>query len=313
MLIAELLKQRPDMRLLCVGDDWQSIYGFSGSDVRMMTQFESVFGSATRVDLDRTFRFGRSIIDASTQWIESNPSQLRKKLKGQADSSTDTLEIYAKSHDDPGLLTSLLQKIDASRPSRKRWSVLMLGRYNKTSPEGLHEATGKFKSLDVEFMTIHKSKGLEADAVVVLDMKCDKYGFPSEVESDPLLGLVLPAHDEFPHAEERRVMYVALTRARHKVILVYDPIRPSEFIGELSNIIRGRCRDNALEKPLACPFCGHGRLYLKYPKRAGGFGWRCSLAPYCEYRAKSCQKCGRAPVSDTHENGGCTNEKCGRT
>ena len=81
-------------------------------------------------------------------------------------------------------------------------------------------------------MTIHKSKGLEADAVAVLDLKSARYGFPSEVENDSLINLILPANDGFVHAEERRVFYVAATRAKSKTLIVADPSSPSDFIKE---------------------------------------------------------------------------------
>jgi len=82
-------------------------------------------------------------------------------------------------------------------------------------------------------LTVHRSKGLEADYVILDGLTADKFGFPSEIEDDPLLGLVLARQDNYPHAEERRLFYVALTRARHQVHLIVDRNQPSPFALEL--------------------------------------------------------------------------------
>ena len=99
-------------------------------------------------------------------------------------------------------------------------AVLVLGRYNKS-----RQAAGS----GVEFNTVHRAKGTEADYVVVLDLTDDRWGFPSQIHDDPLLELVLPpTHGKaFAFAEERRLFYVALTRARNGTYLITDPNRPS--------------------------------------------------------------------------------------
>jgi len=232
-LLRALLKQTDDTRIMCVGDDWQSIYGFTGSDLRMTTEFESVFGYTARVDLDQTFRFTQPILDSSSRFIQQNPKQLRKEIKAQNAKIDCSMEIIIPDLLKPVDLDDIFHRTNQERPSNKRWSVLLLGRYNFTNPEGWQAIAEKYKMLDVQFMTIHKSKGIEADIVVILDLASGRYGFPGEVESDPLMSLVLPAEEDYPRAEERRVLYVAMTRARMKVFLVVNPSIPSEFILEL--------------------------------------------------------------------------------
>lgn len=310
LLLLELLKQTGDTRILCVGDDWQSIYGFTGSDIRMTTEFESRFGSCARVDLNRTFRFAQPQLDVTSWFVQKNESQLKKSITGRAGDLGKPIEVVFLSPSAPDYTKSVLESIEAARPRRKRWSVLLLGRYNRLEPPDLEAVASRFSMLDVAFMSVHKSKGLEADAVAILGLRAARYGFPSEVEDDSLLNLVLPANEDFTHAEERRVLYVAITRARAKAVLVADPHATSEFIGELFEHpdVYGP-RELAFTR-YACPTCNRGRLELTNPNRLNGYAWRCSLRPYCDHEAKYCQTCIEAPAVMLGRSAACMNELC---
>ena len=72
--------------------------------------------------------------------------------------------------------------------------------------------------------TIHSAKGLEADYVIVADLNSKLFGFQSELESDPIINLVLSETDPYPNSEERRLFYVALTRAKEQTHLLADTI-----------------------------------------------------------------------------------------
>jgi DNA helicase-4 len=130
------------------------------------------------------------------------------------------------------IVRTIVENIREDHPS-----LLILSRYNHHLPSRTALSSieklwpGEIKSP----LTIHRSKGLEADYVIVHGFAADKYGFPSEIEDDPLLSLVLARPENFPHAEERRLFYVALTRARHQVHLLVDRRRPSVFALELKN------------------------------------------------------------------------------
>ncbi len=309
-LLLELLKQTDDTRILCVGDDWQSIYGFTGSDIRMTTEFETRFGSCVRVDLDESFRFSQSQLNASSWFIQKNENQLKKAISARARDLERPVEVLSLSSSAPDYFTSILEHIDAERPPRKKWSVILLGRYNRLAPDNLDDLAGRFAMLDVKFMTIHKAKGLEADAVAVLDLRAARYGFPSEVEDDPLLGLVLPANESFVHAEERRVLYVAMTRARSKTLLVADPHSTSEFVEELLAHPDVHCADDIVVGRYTCPSCKRGRLELTNPNRRMGYAWRCTLRPYCDYEAKYCTECMGAPALGAGQRSECMSVEC---
>ena len=71
--------------------------------------------------------------------------------------------------------------------------------------------------------------------MIIHGLTANKFGFPTEISDDPLLNLVLALPESYPNAEERRLFYVALTRARHQVHLLVDRDRPSTFALELLN------------------------------------------------------------------------------
>lgn len=112
-------------------------------------------------------------------------------------------------------------------------AVLLLGRYHHVGPDNLEDLVSSHRNLAIDFLTVHASKGLEADHVVILGATAGKLGFPAEIVDDPLLDLVLPEPEEFEHAEERRLFYVALTRAKESVTILADQEEPSVFVREL--------------------------------------------------------------------------------
>ena len=155
----------------------------------------------------------------------------------------------------------------------------MLGRYK--SSEGALLSKPPWE----EFSTVHRAKGREADYVVVLDLKEGRWGFPSRIEDNSLLELVLPPVSEraYPFAEERRLFYVAMTRARIGAYLITDPARPSKFVTELSQ------QSDSLRlldaRAPECPRCHRGRL-LVMNGSLGQF-WGCTeyrSDPPCRYK-----------------------------
>ena len=316
-LIQAIIAQQKDCRIMCVGDDWQSIYGFTGSDITMTLNFEKLFGFASRVDLGQSFRFTQPILDVSSRFIQKNSTQLKKIISAKKPILSNSIEIFQPKPSQKFDLIDVLKIIENNRPKDKIWNIILLGRYNFCNPElneeekkQLEEGKKLFKNLNIVFMTIHKSKGLQADAIVVLDLKTGRFGFPGQIETDPLMKMVIPGEDQFENAEERRVLYVALTRAKQKIILCADSTNPSEFINELKTKEYPEVKHEGYlhnEEIFNCPKCNNGKLYLRYPNRKNGYAWICGLSPYCDGKAKYCNKCYSLP---TINGSNCNYEGC---
>jgi Superfamily I DNA and RNA helicases len=234
-LLKALLAQKEDAVLFAVGDDWQSIYRFTGSDINITRRFSALFGATAVTTLDLTFRFNNQIGDVASTFIRQNPEQIPKEIRSVTTVNSPTISLIDSSKPEQGLeraLTSIVQQELA--PSDKKITVAVLARFNFMLDNIPFAQLGKqYPQLDIQFMSVHASKGKEADHVIVLGLNKGKYGFPSQKETDPVLALLLPEQEKYPYAEERRLFYVALTRAKNRVYLVYNSHDASPFIDEL--------------------------------------------------------------------------------
>lgn len=226
----------PPAKLYCVGDDWQSIYRFSGSDMALFNSFEEFFGPTDMNKIETTYRFGEPLVGYSSWFIQKNAVQIRKNIHPFNDQARTELLFQPYDRND---YCNVIGHLVASIPAEK--SIFLLGRYSfddyylSFMYQSIKEA-GKFFYViggrKIEFLTVHKSKGLEADYVIILQCNRDVYGFPSMVSDDPVLDVVLTKSDKYPHGEERRLFYVAITRAKVKTIVMYDKRYPSVFVDE---------------------------------------------------------------------------------
>jgi len=234
-LIKALLAQSAHCKLFAVGDDWQAIYRFAGSDIEIFANFEKHFGVTATSYLTQTFRSNQGISDVAAHFIQRNPSQLRKAVEAQDQTRAGAVvtRFYGNVSEAIDQYEAGLAEIAAGLPLGKRASVFLLARYRFQEPNRLASWRTQFRSLDITFKTAHSSKGLQADFVIVLNLSAGRFGFPSEITDDPLLQLVMPEPELFPNAEERRLFYVAMTRARHRVYLVGSSYAPSVFLREL--------------------------------------------------------------------------------
>ncbi|MCY4003214.1 MAG: UvrD-helicase domain-containing protein [Rhodospirillales bacterium] len=293
-LLKVLLDRSSGAQLFAVGDDWQAIYRFSGSDIAVMREFGDHFGAFERIDLATTFRCADRIAAAATKFVLRNPAQIRKTVRTTRAADRPAVYIGLPGEQELSLLKEALDRIaeDARRHDGTS-EVLLLGRYRHLAPRNPGTLREQYPGLRFTWMTVHRSKGLEADYAVVIGLCSGKYGFPAEIADDPLLDLVLAAPEAHPNAEERRLLYVAVTRARRQVFLLADGGPPSEFVMELIN---GRYDVEVFGRPpegdVSCPRCTGGRLVRRENARSGGVFYGCSNFPLCEHTARPCPHCG---------------------
>ena len=233
-----LREGNPPAKLYCVGDDWQSIYRFSGSDMALFNNFAAFFGPTEINKIETTYRFGEPLVGLSARFIQRNTAQIKKNIRPFSEQRKTELSFQAY---DRNSYCNVIGQLIASIPSDK--SVFLLGRYSfddyylsfmyKSVKEGnrFYYIIGGRK---VEFLTVHKSKGLEADYVILLQCNKDTYGFPSLVSDDPSLQYVLTASDHFPYGEERRLFYVAITRGQSQNMGALRCTIPFCFCGRVS-------------------------------------------------------------------------------
>lgn len=302
-LVKALKAQHPDVRVFAVGDDWQSIFRFAGSDIHLMRHFGREFGGQfdgetgvhRTVDLGRTFRSVDQIAFAARTFVLRNPAQIDKKIVPAGTATEPAIRVVSVSKgEDETKLNELLAALSAAAAlEAKPTTVLVLGRYRFNEPDmpGLRR---RFPRLKIDFKTIHASKGLEADHVVLLNADSGRMGFPSEIVDDPLLSLVSPEEEAFQNAEERRVMYVAMTRARHTLTILASNARPSSFVTELRKDPAYGISTAPGAEPEAhvCGECG-GRL-LGVTGQDGRIWYRCEHVQHCGNLLPACPSCGTA-------------------
>lgn len=278
-------------KLFCVGDDWQSIYRFAGSDISLFTEFSKHFGFSRIVRLENTYRNSQELLSVAGEFIMKNPRQIKKSLKSSFHCERPIrCFAYAAKEDIPEALRHALDEI-AGETKGAPASVMLLGRHNQeydwpVGMEGLEfdaKREGYMWSvhpeLKLSFFTVHKAKGLEADYVVILNFHDGMLGFPNMIADDPLLEMLLSEREQIPFAEERRVFYVALTRARRRVFILVPDTGASVFLGDIPNDARPVV-SNDIQNAATCPKCKTGKLLLR--KGSSEF-YGCTNYPRCDY------------------------------
>lgn len=278
-----LRRQKPFTKFFCVGDDWQSIYRFSGSDMALFSNFSKYFGYTKELRIEATHRFGNPLLSKSSRFILKNPIQKEKILIADESRETqlDFFPIYDEIHWKQEI-AEIIHKIP------KDESINIIARYKHNLFNLFPELEGqdklgrksyeiKIENHRIRCLTVHSAKGLEADNVILINCDGGIYGFPSLVEDDPLLAYVLSGEDEYDYSEERRTFYVAITRAKKRSIVLYDATNPSVFVSEFVELfdtdeLCPRCRDGqrVIHKDAISK---NNRLYTVI---------KCSN-PYCDY------------------------------
>ena len=292
-VIKQLRAVSPGARLCLVGDDWQSINRFAGSDLGLFTQAEKHLGTTARVALGTTFRLVPDVTEISSRFVMQNPSQIRKEVrtpKGALGECGLVLHGYEGDDQFKGL-REVLELLVSRKSAGSR--VLVLSRYKAPlEHRAMKELVEEFgeRGLRLDPTTIHRSKGLEADHVVVMGLSSRAPSFPSATEDDPVLQLVSAVPDGFLNSEERRLMYVALTRSRGRVYLLHSTSEPSPFVEELLEREKGKLEVlGRVSDRLLCPNC-QGRTILRR-EGDGWVIWGCMHFPMCDGRLAACQGC----------------------
>ncbi|MCL2390403.1 MAG: UvrD-helicase domain-containing protein [Endomicrobia bacterium] len=336
------IRDLSDAKLICVGDDWQSIYRFAGSDVSLFSNFGKFAGEFALLLIERTYRNSQQLIDISAKFIQKNPQQIKKSPVSQKSLECPVEFLKYGQQDECNILLDTISKIIEENGIDKK--ILVLGRHsfdidNILKKDSLskiieyNENTGNLKiacleNADIKFYTVHKAKGLEADFVIVLNLKNDIYGFPNKMTDDPILSLLLSEKEDFRFAEERRMFYVAMTRTKNKVYLLIPKESESLFINEVmmnSGFLIAKDDDGL--GIVHCPWCQTGKLTIRKNKDTEKEFLGCTNYPKCNQAYNNveiltkpvvCNKCQSGfLVKRTGKYGkflGCTNyPKCENT
>ena len=311
--LTKALSEVTDAKIIAVGDDWQSIYAFSGSDITLFTKFAEKMGYAKMLKIVRTYRNSQDVIDIAGNFIQKNSAQIEKRLLSEK-RITDPVIIYTYDSTSKGpngnrrsgvnyavahaVEVALTQLLEYKKQEEKvPGTILLLGRYafdgDHLEKSGIFEYINRgnkiksvrYPKLDITFMTAHSSKGLGFDDVIIVNGKNETYGFPSKIEDDPVLGFVIKGDSSIDYAEERRLFYVAMTRTKNRVFFVAPEQNPSEFLLELkqdykSVVLHGNWNEDVVQNfaKKVCPICGYP-MQLKYKKAYGLRLYICTNEP----------------------------------
>ncbi|WP_293930431.1 UvrD-helicase domain-containing protein [Sphingobacterium sp. UBA6645] len=298
-LIKEIRKQA-NAKLICVGDDWQSIYRFAGSDVSLFSNFGKFVGKHEKLLIEQTYRNSQSLIDISARFIQKNKLQLAKNPRSKKPLIQDPIRFVP--YDEGQVVDVFLQEVQRLVDENERKSILVLGRHSFDINELIkvdsgdsvqyNERTNKlivkgFEDVDIHFLTVHKSKGTEADNVIILNVRNHLLGFPNKMTDDPILSLLLSDTEDFRFAEERRLFYVALTRTKNKVVMLC-PNDKSQFAEELGrDLAFMMTKSNGMVSVTHCPYCKTGKLVVRKGKKDGSEFLGCSNFPQCAQTFKT--------------------------
>ncbi len=316
--LTKRLSEVTNAKIIAVGDDWQSIYAFSGSRLELFTKFKEAMGYANVLQITHTYRNSQELIDIAGEFIQENDSQIKKKLISPK-SIKYPVAIFTYSDDQKqnksggksGILEEKAIAIDKAiktiikRQQKDNSTILLLGRYGfdgsrlgKTSLFTYNEKSNKlysnnYPNVQLTFMTAHSSKGLGFDDVIIINAEEGVYGFPTQIIDDPILRMVL-AHDfSYEFAEERRLFYVSLTRTKNRVYIIVPKNNPSRFIIELLERYENIYVDNEeIEMEIKeinnnkfkhCPVCGFP-IHLVTKSNYKQKMWACSNDPeVCDF------------------------------
>ncbi len=234
-MLIKKIKDISGAKIIAVGDDFQSIYRFTGCNLSMFLNFEKYFGKSKILKIENTYRNSKELISVAGKFIMKNKYQMKKNLKSNITLNKPIKIVYY--NDLIIAFENIINNIDTD--------IFVLGRNNKDITPILKSQNftinenniiySKDKSKNIKFLTVHRSKGLEASNTIILNMVDDYLGFPNKVINDNIFNFVIKDSDIYPYEEERRLFYVALTRTKNNVYLFTKKNNESIFIKEIIN------------------------------------------------------------------------------
>jgi DNA helicase-4 len=300
--LTKRLSEITQAKVVAVGDDWQSIFAFSGSEIGLFTRFLELMGSGVELKITHTYRNSQELIDVAGGFVQKNSSQIKKQLI-----SPKHLEepIILMEFDDTFKPDAAMSEAAEKTVGRifaeygEQSSILLIGRYNYdcyklcrtgrfTQLAGNTVKSEKYPKARLIFMTAHSAKGLGYDNVILLNMYEGKFGFPCQLEDDPIMKLVRFEDTSMPFAEERRLFYVALTRTKNRVFILTPLKKPSRFLVELITDYKIPHSEGLNMQAvdlfrMRCPICGYPLKY-EFNKNYGMVLWICTNEPeVCDF------------------------------
>ena len=259
----------PKTQLFCVGDDWQSIYGFRGSNVDCIINFEKTFKNSKTIKLNLNYRSTQSIVGASNEVIKHNKFKIEKEIFASKMSNFKIVE-YAGNNIDENVAFCIEKVRQLLKDGFKNDEILFLYRRSKMYQPYFFAL--KNESLKVQNKTIHGAKGLEAKVVFIVGLTDGYGGFPDIWLEDRIFQVIKPANHDSLMEEERRLFYVAITRAKDQLYLITEKGNSSRFLKEIPSefketysesyekkqdfVICKKCSKQVEKIFEFCPFCG---------------------------------------------------------
>ncbi|WP_312072190.1 UvrD-helicase domain-containing protein [Anaerotignum propionicum] len=340
------IRDNTGAKTMCVGDDWQSIYRFTGSDIDLFVNFTNYFGYTEMLKIQKTYRNSQELINIAGKFVMQNPKQIKKDLRSDK-RHNNPIRIFGYGRDFIQAFIAAVEEI-VKQKGNSYSEIMLIGRTNydinvfvknKEEPASNNKQLDDFKvinkngqvrliykkypNLKMTFLTAHGSKGLEAQYVIIINMENRLLGFPNKIADDPLLGLVLTDADPFSFAEERRLFYVAITRTQNTTFLITPQKTMSLFVDELIKkqeiVYEFKTDEEQMITNPNCPKCEKGYLILRENSINNSKFLGCSNYPLCDNTFKNveilndqikCSKCGGYMVKRNGSYGefyGCTN------
>ena len=234
-LIREILL-KTNANFLAVGDDYQSIYRFTGCDLYLFLNFTKYFNDSKIYKIQTTYRNSQELINIAGNFIMKNKMQMKKDLKSHKRLNKPIKIIYYKN-----TKNTFNKLLDYLYKNNKR-NILILVRNNndinniRNSKLNINDNKIEYvnhNDMNIKYLTVHKSKGLEEETVVIISLENKEWGFPNKIKDEKILNYILPKKEKCKYSEERRLFYVALTRTKNETYLFVKKDNPSLFVKEL--------------------------------------------------------------------------------